>query len=114
MGNDWYKSHLERFRHYRNAELKNRRDALITLLGGECRACGFPFKNNPQGISVDLGLDCLHIDHVNGGGVRDRRIRHNRLNAYGAMIIEIIDGSKEYQLLCPTCNWIKKIINEER
>ena len=29
------------------------------------------------------------------------------------MLKKVIDGSKDYQVLCANCNWIKKVDNKE-
>lgn len=76
------------------------RTAIRKLLGDKCNTCGFN------------DVRALQIDHVNGGGNKLRKqygeMVHNR------MILEsLINGSKDYQLLCANCNWIKRHTNKE-
>lgn len=79
-----------------------RRREILGLLGNKCVRCGF---SDPR---------ALQIDHVNGGGIGERRKFFNssgRLVYYQYLqyILEKIKaGSKDYQLLCANCNWIKR------
>lgn len=77
---------------------KNTRRALITLLGGKCKQCGF------------TDIRALQIDHVNGGGAKEKRMTKN---FYNYMLNKAINGSKDYQVLCANCNWIKRAVNNE-
>lgn len=82
---------------------------IIDMLGGKCA--------NPYDVPhPDWCNDqrCLQIDHVNGGGTKMRRIIKNYDEYYRKIIEEIKAGSKNYQLLCANCNWIKKDINKEQ
>lgn len=62
------------------------------ILGNKCARCGF---DDPR---------ALQIDHINGGGAMEskeiglRRIRKKIVNG----------NTKDYQLLCANCNWIKR------
>jgi hypothetical protein len=78
------------------------RDELYRILGDKCIRCGFNNKH------------CLQIDHVKGGGNKHREKLNNRGIGYLRRIIkEIKTGSKDYQILCANCNWIKRIENKE-
>lgn len=85
---------------YKYATRENYRIEILNLLGNKCSRCGY-----------DSDIRALQIDHVNGGGRDDRR-EHG-----GSMYIRIYeqlkDGSKEYQVLCANCNWIKRMENKE-
>ena len=84
---------------------------IFQLLGNRCVRCGF------------LDIRALQIDHVNGGGTNERRIAgttrtqthsSNNLYYYYKYVLEKIqNGSKDYQLLCANCNWIKRWENKE-
>ena len=75
---------------------------IFEFFGSKCAHCGF---DNPL---------ALQIDHVNGGGKKERIIRTGTATFYRHVLKEIKSGSKEYQLLCANCNWIKRFINNER
>lgn len=75
------------------------RKALVDLLGGKCVRCGF---NDPR---------ALQVDHVNGGGTKDIKEMTGMKNI--EITRRVLSGSKEYQLLCANCNWIKRVENNE-
>lgn len=77
------------------------RGTLLTKLGGKCVRCGFS----------DARI--LQVDHVNGNGHREKIRRRSAILYYRDILIEVEQGSKEYQCLCPNCNWIKRIENGE-
>jgi len=78
------------------------RQELIQLLGGKCVSCGFS------------DWRALQIDHINGGGNAEKR-KFNYWNEqyYRIILRQIKLGSKDYQLLCANCNWIKRYENNE-
>lgn len=67
-------------------------------LGGKCVKCGISDHR------------VLQIDHINGGGCRERK-KYKGRPSYYKMIYN--DNSGKYQLLCANCNWIKRIENGE-
>lgn len=74
--------------------------AVHTLLGGICVECGFSDSR------------ALQIDHVNGGGVREKKGRHGSVY-YQDVLASIAKGEIKYQLLCANCNWIKRFNKNE-
>lgn len=75
----------------RKRNLRCRVEAQLKL-GGKCVRCGF-----------DSDYRALQIDHIKGGGARDR-IKRGLLAAQK----DVLDGNTEsYQLLCANCNVIK-------
>jgi hypothetical protein len=72
------------------------REKAIQVLGGKCARC-----------PVD-DFRCLQIDHVNGGGTKER----SRIGPL-AIYRKIIRGASGYQLLCANCNWIKRFDEKE-
>lgn len=74
---------------------------IIQLLGSKC--------SNPNCLVPNGCTDirCLQIDHINGGGSKERR-RIGPHSYYKKLFSEIKSGSKDYQLLCANCNWIKR------
>jgi hypothetical protein len=79
-----------------------RKRELYDLLGNKCVMCG------------DEKIATLQIDHVNGDGFKDK-------NAYATgasylknlLALSLTELKSRYQLLCPTCNWAKRIRNNE-
>jgi len=78
---------------------KNRQD-IVDILGGMCVRCGYD------------DVRALQIDHVNNNGGRERRIiGYGKITTY--MYNKIKLGSKDYQLLCANCNFIKLLESRE-
>lgn len=83
---------------HRRINAKKRME-IITILGSQCKQCGFTDNR------------ALNIDHVNGGGTKER-LTHGG-NYYGAVLKKIKSGNQDYQILCCNCNQIKKQEKEE-
>jgi len=105
-------------RYYKRTKIKRRichrewsrrqRLEIIRLLGGQC--------TNPYSQHKEPYIDvrALQIDHVNGGGRKEVKKFKNCTTSYYSFILKKIkSGSKDYQLLCANCNWIKKYENNE-
>lgn len=81
---------------------RNIRKATIEALGGKCVRCGFDDAR------------ALQIDHINGGGSKERKERKYK-GAFNKHVLEsFLEGEERYQLLCANCNWIKREENDER
>ncbi len=76
---------------------RKRRLELINRMGGKCIRCGFD------------DWRALQVDHINGGGAKDRCKTASPL----VYLKKIEENKADYQLLCANCNWIKKYENEE-
>jgi hypothetical protein len=67
-----------------------------------------PFENETDYIH------CLQIDHINGKGKREiNSFSYNRAY-YKFVLAQLKAGSKDYQLLCANCNWLKRYKNKEQ
>jgi len=93
------------FREYNARKMRNYRAKLkrrvFELLGNKCARCGFDDQR------------ALQIDHVNGGGTKERK-RFRNYDAYLKFVLrQVENGSKNYQLLCANCNAIKRWENKE-
>ena len=78
------------------------RTALLGLLGDKCIKCGFSDTR------------ALQVDHINGGGSRERTEKGSRAGNNYYILKEIMCGKLgKYQLLCANCNWIKRSENNE-
>jgi hypothetical protein len=87
----------KRAKRYRDRYSESRL-AFIELCGGCCERCGF------------TDVRALQIDHVNGGGVAERKKRGP------AMILTDLwkpGARKKYQVLCANCNQIKRVEEKE-
>jgi hypothetical protein len=73
------------------------RAAALDFLGNRCVQCGF------------TDARALQIDHIHGGGARERREGKSPRDIYR----KVLAGEPGYQLLCANCNWIKRYENEE-
>lgn len=91
---------------------KQIRSEIVKKLGGKCVNCGF---DDPK---------ALQIDHVNRNKIFIRTGMSPHRDEFGRLVTsnvstlkktlnEIIAGSKEYQILCANCNWIKRFDNKE-
>ena len=87
-----------RRREYSRRSYRENRGAAIQKLGGECAVCGFD------------DMRALQIDHVNGGGTAERKVRGGQ-----AMLAGIVKGNTEgYQVLCSNCHSIKTFHEKEK
>ncbi len=78
----------------RRREYKN---AIYDILGGKCVRCGFDDER------------ALQIDHIDGKGNDERKIRGSGTLTFYKHVIEV--KGKGYQILCANCNWIKRSEN---
>jgi len=85
--------------------LKNK---IFILLGNKCvNPYNLPHPNwcnDPR---------CLQIDHVNGRGNKEKKTFKCYYNYLKYILKQVQNGSKDYQLLCANCNWIKRYENNE-
>lgn len=79
---------------------------IFHLLGDKCSNSNCLIPNGCTDIR------CLQIDHVNGNGSKEKRRKGGEMY-YRIVLKEIKAGSKDYQLLCANCNWIKRYNNRE-
>ena len=99
----WRLANPEKARAMQKKYRDNRRKKLMELIGGaKCNQCGF---NDYR---------ALHIDHINGGGNREK-IMLGQASFPLRFIREEIEkhGINKYQVLCANCNWIKRHENKE-
>lgn len=95
------KPYTDSYNHEYRIKLRKR---TIDIMGGKCVKCGF----NDQ--------RALQIDHINGGGNRERKEKKflGQGNTYHKQVIDSFTKNEgKYQLLCANCNWIKRSENNE-
>jgi hypothetical protein len=78
--------------HYRKL-----RATVIEHLGNKCISC------------EESDSRVLQIDHVNGGGTKERKV----IGSYGIFHKALNDTIQEYQLLCANCNSVKRYEQNE-
>lgn len=91
----------EYMKNYGKKRRRLAKEEIYRLLGSKCAHCGFA---DPR---------AFQIDHVNGGGTKEKRKYQRAYTYYMHILNEIKSGSKDYQLLCANCNLIKVIENNE-
>jgi hypothetical protein len=87
---------------YQRMWRQRQRMAIITKLGGKCVRCGF------------ADWRALQVDHVNGGGTKERRQTVSMRRYYKAILASAEAQTGEYQLLCANCNQIKRYEDGEQ
>jgi hypothetical protein len=83
------------------------------LLGNKCNSLSCRWNSGQMDEGI---IHVLQIDHIKGDGALDRLMHgHNNVKNFLRVTEEQgIDRAKEqYQLLCPTCNWLKRFKNKE-
>ena len=93
-----YLDRLEEWKERRKTHRKVVRTEIIKLLGGKCVRCGW---NDPR---------ALCIDHIKGGGTRERKSFKDLYAYYRAILARQGAGC---QLLCCNHNAIKRIEEKE-
>ena len=88
--------------HYIRMWRQRQRMAIITKLGGKCVRCGF------------TDWRALQVDHINGGGTKERRQAISMRRYYKAILASIEVQTGEYELLCANCNQIKRYEDGEQ
>lgn len=92
---------LDRTTYQRDRDQRLRK-SVIEALGGKCVTCEF---SDPR---------ALQIDHINGGGQRERKkLGYGRNKLYQIVLASFLAKENKYQLLCANCNWIKRYVNNE-
>jgi len=90
-------SKMRRMYFHRRLRIALIKNQIIVFLGGKCVACN---KRNWK---------ILQIDHVNGKGSSISRGE----SYWRSVLEEIKRGSKDYQLLCSDCNYLKELEKHE-
>lgn len=94
-----FKGGMSQRKEYKREYLLKIRNATLEVLGGKCMKCGFSDKR------------ALQIDHINGGGGKDRKEQSGNFNKQ--VLKSFLKKENKYQLLCANCNWIKRYENNE-
>lgn len=95
LGREWYRKNKK----HQSEMNRNLKLAVKKGLGGRCVCCGEHF------------LEFLALDHVRGGGCKERKRRKDSEFSYREVYKALLEGTKvtKYQLLCHNCNYSKYI-----
>ena len=95
----WRKANPKASIKFIKAARERLRSEVLQVLGNQCIQCGF---NDPR---------ALQIDHIHGGGRKDRKEK----TSPWAFLKDIkLNGAQgKFQLLCANCNSIKRVVNQE-
>lgn len=94
---NWIKRHTNKEVGFNpNSQFRKAQKRAFEVLGSKCSSCG------------QEDFRCLQIDHKLGQGYNERK----RLGAAG-ILVKARNNPDDYQVLCATCNWLKRIENKE-
>lgn len=95
------KKHLDYYKVKSREQSQKIREKVLDFFGKKCNNINCP-------IPIDkLDIRTLQLDHVNNNGYEERK-QIGRIAIYK----RALDNPKEYQLLCPYCNWLKRYLRE--
>lgn len=97
----YYQANLEHCRKYGNNTAKKLRKEFLKILGDKCKYCGFN----------DMRI--MQVDHIRGDGSADRKKFASGYKLYQFYTQNPILAKERLQLLCPNCNWLKRVRNGE-
>ena len=101
---NWYKNNSIKRNKYHTQFRNDRRLKVLNYISGgdiKCAECGFS----------DIRI--LQIDHTKGGGSQERKGVGNITTLYSKILkMDLKEVKENYQILCPNCNWIKKVENK--
>jgi len=95
------KYYRENIRLYK-ARYRELRERLLEIVSGAvCARCGFDDNR------------ILQIDHIHNDAPMDRIRFGNTYNFYAYYIAHPDEARLKLQLLCPNCNWQKRLANDQ-
>lgn len=83
------------------------REKVIQALGGRCCSFNCHWQNEDGTLGCD-DPRVLQLDHPNGGGSKDRKLR-----TWSQIYKDALENPCNYNLLCANCNWIKRVERRE-
>jgi hypothetical protein len=104
---DYYQNNKERCKQRYHKRANKLKQTIFQLLGNKCSNPNCLISNGCRDVR------CLQIDHIHGGGVKEWKLMKTPEKYYKHILKKIQLGSKDYQLLCANCNWIKRFENNE-
>jgi hypothetical protein len=101
---NYYDTHREYFREYDKKYIWELKLKVLEKLGKKCSNINCPIPRDK------LDLRCLQIDHIHGGGFKEKKLMMSQHRYYEKVLR---DTEGKYQLLCAYCNWLKRYENDE-
>ena len=99
----WHGINMKRARDVAIYQRNNNEALFIYALDVICKS------ENHECISCpERDLRCLHFDHKNGGGSKDKKAGFMGDTMYRWIIKNPIEARKKFQILCANCNFRKK------
>ena len=93
----WLAENQNKIRIDRRSAWRKLKREVYEKLGNKCKTCGFTDQR------------ALQVDHINGGGHKERKKSGTRK----VLLEALSDNGNKYQLLCANHNWIKRCENNE-
>jgi hypothetical protein len=87
---NWHYNNRDRSNSIRKSYRDKIREKILEAYGNKCTCCGEENK------------EFLQIDHINGGGNKERKVLKNAFTLYRSIIKRKFPA--EYRLLCANCN----------
>ena len=88
----WRSKNRDKYRNTNRKHYQKLRRIVLEHYGNQCQCCG------------EMRMEFLAIDHINGGGSKERKKRDARTN-YRYLIAN--NFPKDFQILCHNCNAAK-------
>jgi len=93
---DYWKENRSKLIAQRKESRRQIRKLALKKLGGKCVICG------------ETDWRCLQIDHIHGGGTKERKKLDSRQICNKILKMSLEEVKKTYQLLCANHNFIKR------
>lgn len=111
-------THKEQIKNYRDSHKEEKKEyfreyrqklklKVFEKLGNKCANSNCPI---PKEL---MDIRCLQIDHVHGGGLKER-LSLKTWNPTTFYLKVLADTEGNYQLLCAYCNWLKRYMSKEK
>jgi hypothetical protein len=92
FSHDFYQKYIKGFKAYSLKSIRDRKIQIINGYGGKCECCG------------ETNFEFLTLDHINGGGNKERTTTAKGFGLYRRLIKEGFPR-EGYRLLCMNCNF---------
>lgn len=109
----YQKEHREQVSLNKREWSRRRRLEAVAALGGRCSSPSCRWVNEDETWGCN-NPNVLQIDHVKSNGYEELKKGSPNYIGNDGIIRRILNGEKDdYQLLCPTCNWLKRHTADE-
>jgi hypothetical protein len=113
----FFRTPAQRLQASRERDRKHTRkvkERLCEIYGKRCANSNCKWRNEDGSFGC-TDIRILQLDHKQAGGLQSRKKFSGFLSGGRAYYLQAIrkPNKKKYQMLCPNCNWIKRIENKE-